>query len=171
MKKWLKDLLEKQKVKKKAISNSPILGLKQWMQRLTLGVAVVIMSLAVAIYQQYDADLQREIDQDKEIARSEEERIQRSVEACFNYNEDQTNNRITLTELIPELAINFFEETPEEAQALLNTPGGLRFIQFVAERNPYRQCSIECVIAHTTPGAARCEPAINEQGDPDELSP
>lgn len=170
MKNWINARLEKQRVNKEVIAGSPILGLKQWMQRLTLGVAVVILSLAVAIMQQYNADLQREEDRKTEDARAEEERLERAIEVCFNYNEDQTNNRETFTQLIPELALNFFEATPDEAAALLESPGGKNFLKFVAERNPYRQCSIECVIAHTTPGAPRCEAAVNEQGDPDERS-
>lgn len=164
MKDKLKLWFERRRENNEKIRHNPILGLKQWMKRLTLGVAVVILALAIAIAQQYQADLQREKDRDREEARSEEERIQRSIEACFNYNEDQTNNRVTLTELIPELAMSFFEETPEDAHALLETPGGKEFKEFVAERNPYRQCSEECVIAHTTPNASRCEPAVNEQG-------
>lgn len=164
MKDKLKVWLEHRRENNEKIKQNPILSLKEWMKRLTLGVAIVILALAVAILQQYQADLQREKDRDREEARSEEERIQRSIEACFNYNEDQKNNRVTLTELIPELAMSFFEETPADAQALLDTPGGKEFKEFIAERNPYRQCSAECVIAHTTPDASRCEPAINEQG-------
>lgn len=170
MKQWIDARREKMRVDKEKASRNPILGLRMWMKRLTLGIAVVILALAVAIFQQYVADAQRDEDRATEQIRSEQERIERAVEACFNYNEDQTNNRITLKELIPELAVNFFEATPEEAEELLNSPGGENFIEFIAERNPYRQCSIECVIAHTTPGAPRCEAAVNEQGDPDERS-
>jgi hypothetical protein len=158
--------LERRRIERRAINENPILGLKQWMKRLAIGVGAVIIALALAIMQQYMVAHDRQVDEEAEDHRIEEERVQRSIEACFNYNEDQTNDRDTIIELVPQLAINFFEVPPEEADALLSTGGGRAFTAFVANRNPYRQCSRDCVIRHTTPGAQRCGIAIDAQGTP-----
>lgn len=148
----------------------PIGGLRDSFRWMALGACLAVLVILLGGFVVWHLDNKQDeeaaAEQQREEAQREEDRITRSIEACFNYNEDQTNDRATAILAIPEMAVSFFNTSREEADALLETPGGEVFVNFVRERNPYRQCSRECVIAHTTPGQTKCDPALNEQGEP-----
>jgi hypothetical protein len=84
--------------------------------------------------------------------------------------DDQTNDRAALNDMVPRLAhltglpedqilIRLGDGDPKLGQERLDEDA-----ERVATQNPYRQCSIECVERHTNPEAEKCKPAANEEG-------
>lgn len=137
---------------------TPIDGLTRSFRWLALGACLVVCLLLVGGYVVYDL----EEDDDKQ---EEAERMERAVEACFNYNRDQTNDRESFIGFVPALG-TLFGMTYQDIVDRVGQPAIDRYNKDVTEKNPYRQCSRECVVAETTPGAKKCEPAINQEGDP-----
>lgn len=132
-------------------------SLKSWFKGFALGAVLVLLALlvlgGVALNDQRTKDGRREGD-----------RIERSIEACLNYNKDQTNDRTSFIESIPEMAKDFFGETTDEIQELRDSKGYTQYQAFIAITNPYRQCSRACVAAETDPDIDNCLPSDSEDG-------
>lgn len=134
-----------------------------YLKAITVGVVVTTAGLAIVGLLAYRAE-------QNDDEQAEKVRIERAVEACENYNIDQTHDRAALNDMIPRLAL--ITGVPEDQIATRVGDGDTELGQQrldedearVAEQNPYRQCSVECVERHTDPNADKCPPAANEEG-------
>jgi hypothetical protein len=134
-----------------------------FLKAITIGVVVTTSGMLIIGFLAWRA----EVEDDK---RTEDARVERAIEACRNYNVDQTNDRAALNDMVPRLAhltglpedqilIRLGDGDPKLGQERLDEDA-----ERVATQNPYRQCSIECVERHTNPEAEKCKPAANEEG-------
>lgn len=95
----------------------------------------------------------------------EEERVNRAVESCLQYNRDQTRSRNFSTEQLAVVFRVFLRNRTEaEIQELVDGPEFDRYEDFVITSFPYRQCSTRCVEAHVNPVIKDCVPARDETG-------
>ena len=92
----------------------------------------------------------------------EEDRVERAVEACLQYNRDQTRNRVFAHDQIIAVSRILGEATEDELEAL--APRLAEYDAFVTEQFPYRQCSPVCVDAYFNDAVADCGPALDEEG-------
>lgn len=123
-----------------------------WALVVAVGLFVVAMLIGAFIVHKSDVD-NRE--------RDRRNLVTARVEACKTYNQDQTRNRlhdhqqlITVTEIF----------SPGRVDSLLNSPQLAQYDEFSAEFYPYRQCSIDCIVAQFDPTIDDCPPAQTEGG-------
>lgn len=101
---------------------------------------------------------------DRDKAQDKAQRIERTVESCYQYNRDQTVNRVAAHKKIFALARlagrDFNEETLTDEQRVRVK----EYDSEMASLYAYRNCSQDCVAAYLSKDLADCPPSESEDG-------
>ncbi len=114
-----------------------------------LSVVAVLGALAIFVDQSQQDDQEL-------AAKLEQARLDRGVEACEQENASTQRVRYFKHEQVLFFAENFFNRTPEQVQALIDSEELEVYDDFVAETFPFRDCSYKCVEAYYDEGIPDC---------------